>query len=71
MPIYNGNTKQKDLYYGNVKIKEAYYGSTKVYSSLNQYQYDVSDYEYTLQNNILTLTKYIGNNTNVVVPVGE
>lgn len=33
MPIYNGNSKAKDLYYGGTKIKEAYYGSTKVYSS--------------------------------------
>ena len=33
MPVYNGNSKAKDLYYGGVKIKEAYYGGTKVYSS--------------------------------------
>lgn len=33
MPVYNGNTKIKDIYYGGTKIKEAYYGSTKVYSS--------------------------------------
>lgn len=29
---------------------------------------DVSDYEYTLDNNIVTLTKYIGSNTIVTLP---
>ena len=29
---------------------------------------DVSDYEYTLDNKIVTLTKYIGDNVNVIVP---
>lgn len=29
---------------------------------------DVSDYEYTLDNNILTLTKYVGDSVNVIVP---
>lgn len=33
MPVYNGNSKAKDLYYGGTKIKEAYYGSIKVYNS--------------------------------------
>ena len=29
---------------------------------------DVSDYEYTLDNNIVTLTKYVGDSVNVIVP---
>lgn len=29
---------------------------------------DVSDYEYTLNNKVVTLTKYVGSNTRVVVP---
>lgn len=33
MPIYNGNSKAKDLYYGGTKIKEAYYNGNKVYNS--------------------------------------
>ena len=33
MPVYNGNSKAKDLYYGGTKIKEAYYNGNKVYSS--------------------------------------
>lgn len=39
MPVYNGNSKAKDLYYGGTKIKEAYYGSTKVYSSIKPLYY--------------------------------
>ena len=33
MPVYDGNSKAKDLYYGGTKIKEAYYNGNKVYSS--------------------------------------
>ena len=33
MPVYNGNSKAKDLYYGGTKIKEAYYNGNKVYSN--------------------------------------
>ena len=29
---------------------------------------DVSDYEYTLDNKVVTLTKYVGSNTRVVIP---
>lgn len=55
MPVYNGNSKAKDLYYGGTKIKEAYYGSTKVYSSGPLYYcyrgwlYDTYWYYYALE----------------------
>ena len=29
---------------------------------------DVSDYEYTLDGKVVTLTKYVGSNTSVIVP---
>ena len=50
MPVYNGNSKAKDLYYGGTKIKEAYYGNTKVYSGVKPsyycYNYNGIDYRY-------------------------
>ena len=39
MPVYDGNSKTKDLYYGGTKIKEAYYGSTKVYTGVKPLYY--------------------------------
>ena len=32
------------------------------------YPIDVSDYEYTLDNKIVTLTKYVGDSVNVIIP---
>lgn len=59
MPVYNGNSKAKDLYYGGTKIKEAYYGSTKVYSSALYYCYRVwvsNAYFYLYFKNKITTT---------------
>lgn len=39
MPVYDGNSKAKDLYYGGTKIKEAYYGGVKVYSGIKPLYY--------------------------------
>lgn len=67
MSIEINNDEIKDIFVNGERIVKVYNGNDLVYDKGTLI--DVTDYEYTLDNQgNLILTKYIGSNTNVVTP---
>lgn len=67
MSIEIDNSEIKDIFVNGERIVKVYNGNDLVYDKGTLI--DVTDYEYTLDNQgNLVLTKYIGTNTNVVTP---
>lgn len=67
MSIEIDNNEIKDIFVNGERIVKVYNGNDLVYDKGTLI--DVTDYEYTLDNQgNLILTKYIGSNTNVVTP---
>ena len=67
MSIEIDNNDIKDIFVNGERIVKVYNGNDLVYDKGTLI--DVTDYEYTLDNQgNLVLTKYIGTNTNVVTP---
>lgn len=67
MSIEIDNNEIKDIFVNGERIVKVYNGNDLVYDKGTLI--DVTDYEYTLDNQgNLILTKYIGTNTNVVTP---
>ena len=67
MSIEIDNSEIKDIFVNGERIVKVYNGNDLVYDKGTLI--DVTDYEYTLDNQgNLVLTKYIGSNTNVVTP---
>jgi hypothetical protein len=67
MSIEINNDEIKDIFVNGERIVKVYNGNDLVYDKGTLI--DVTDYEYTLDNQgNLILTKYIGSKTNVVTP---
>lgn len=67
MSIEIDNNEIKDIFVNGERIVKVYNGNDLVYDKGTLI--DVTDYEYTLDNQgNLILTKYIGTKTNVVTP---
>ena len=67
MSIEIDNNDIKDIFVNGERIVKVYNGNDLVYDKGTLI--DVTDYEYTLDNQgNLILTKYIGSKTNVVTP---
>lgn len=67
MSIKINNNEIKDIFVNGERIVKVYNGNDLVYDKGTLI--DVTDYEYTLDNQgNLILTKYIGSKTNVVTP---
>ena len=67
MSIEIDNNDIKDIFVNGERIVKVYNGNDLVYDKGTLI--DVTDYEYTLDNQgNLVLTKYIGSKTNVVTP---
>jgi hypothetical protein len=67
MSIEIDNNEIKDIFVNGERIVKVYNGNDLVYDKGTLI--DVTDYEYTLDNQgNLILTKYIGSKTNVVTP---
>ena len=67
MSIEINNDEIKDIFVNGERIVKVYNGNDLVYDKGTLI--DVTDYEYTLDNQgNLVLTKYIGSKTNVVTP---
>lgn len=67
MSIEIDNNEIKDIFVNGERIVKVYNGNDLVYDKGTLI--DVTDYEYTLDNQgNLVLTKYIGSKTNVVTP---